>query len=143
LKEREHARELEQRSEAFIEKAEKASERYPDFNAVVSNPNLPINDGMAEFIADSDLGPDIAYFLGKNPSKAAQIAELSPIKAARELSRLEAEIAAKPKAQPSKAPEPINPVGSRSKTVASTLPSDDDDIDTWMRKERERLRRVR
>lgn len=143
LEQRARAAEAERRSESFIEKAEKASERYADFQAVVANPALPINDGMAEFIAESDLGADVAYFLGKNPMKAAQIAQLSPMKAARELTRIEAEIAARPKATPSKAPDPISPVGTRGKPSSSSLPSDDDDIATWMQKERERLSKRR
>ena len=44
----------------------------------------------SEFIAESDQGADIAYHLGKNPMKAAQIAQMSPVKAARELTRLAA-----------------------------------------------------
>jgi hypothetical protein len=32
-------------------------------------------------------------------------------------------------------------VGSRGKTTTSSLPSDDDDIETWMRKERDRQRK--
>jgi hypothetical protein len=140
LAERERAREVEKRSESFLDKADKATERYPDFNAVVRNPSLPINEAMAEFIAESDAGADVAYFLGKNPGKAYEIAQLSPIKAARELTRIESELAARPKANPSKAPEPINPVGQRGKASVSSLPSDNDDIDTWMRKEQARLR---
>ena len=140
LAERERSREAERRSESFLDKAEKATERYPDFQSVVSNPSLPINEAMAEFIAESDLGADVAYFLGKNPSKAMDISQLSPIKAARELVKIETELAARPKANPSKAPEPINPVGQRGKASVSSLPSDSDDIDTWMRKEQARLR---
>jgi hypothetical protein len=140
LQERERAQEAERRQEAFIEKAEKAAERFPDFHAVVSNPNLHINDAMVEFIAESDLGADVAYYLGKNPMKASVIAQMSPVKAARELAKLESELAARPKATPSKAPEPIKPVGSRGSS-GTALPSDDDDIETWMRKERERMRK--
>lgn len=140
LAERERAAEAERRSESFLEKAEKASERYTDFQAVVSNPALPINEAMAEFIADSDAGADVAYFLGKNPAKAAQIAQMSPVKAARELTRIEGELAARPKPKPSNAPEPISPVGTRGKASTSVLPSDDDDIETWMRKEQARTR---
>jgi len=140
LAERERSKEAERRSESFIDKAEKATERYPDFNSVVSNPSLSINESMAEFIGESDLGADVAYFLGKNPGKAHDISQMSPIKAARELTRIESELAARPKANPSKAPEPINPVGQRGKSSASSLPSDDDDIDTWMRKEQARAR---
>lgn len=140
LVEREKAKEAEQRSESFIEKAEKATERYPDFQAVVSNPTLSINESMAEFISESDQGADVAYFLGKNPLKASEISRMSPVKAARELTRIESELAARPKANPSKAPEPINPVGQRGKASVSSLPSDSDDIDTWMRKEAARAR---
>jgi outer membrane translocation and assembly module TamA len=139
LEDQRKAEEAERRQEAFLEKAEKASEKYPDFQMVVSNPALPITDAMAEYIADSDLGADVAYYLGKNPMKAQQIAALSPVKAARELAKLESELAARPKATPSKAPDPIKPVGSRGSS-ASALPSDDDDISTWMRKEEERVR---
>ena len=83
MADRQRATEAERQSESFIEKAEKASERYSDFNAVVTNPTLRINDAMAEFIAESDLGADVAYFLGKNPSKALEISQLSTMKAAR------------------------------------------------------------
>lgn len=139
LREREAQRDAERRQEAFFEKAEKAAERYPDFQLVVSNPNLPINDAMAEYIADSEMGGDVAYFLGKNPMKAAAIAQMSPIKAAKELSRIEGELASRPKAQPSKAPDPIKPVGSRGPSSSSHMPSDEDDVATWMEKERKRL----
>jgi hypothetical protein len=141
LAERERISQQEKLSDSFLEKAEKASERYADFNLVVSNPTLSINEGMAEFIAESDHGPDVAYFLGKNPLKASQISRMSPIMAARELTRIEADIASKPTPKPSRAPEPISPVGSRGKASSSSLPSDDDDIETWMRKERDRLKR--
>lgn len=140
LEQRDREREVERRTESFLDKAEKATERYPDFQSVVGNPSLPINESMAEFIAESDLGADVAYFLGKNPSKAKEIATMSPIKAARELTKIESDIAAKPKANPSKAPEPINPVGQRGKSSSSSAPSDEDDIDTWMRKETARMR---
>lgn len=141
LTQRQRAEEEAKRSESFIEKAEKAAERYPDFQTVVSNPALTINESMVEFIAESDHGADVAYFLGKNPAKAAEIASLSPVRAARELTRIEGELAARPKTQPSKAPEPITPVGVRGKASASSLPSDDDDIETWMRKEQTRTQR--
>lgn len=138
--ERERAQQNDKTQEVFFERAEATKARYADFDAVVSNPQLPINEAMAEFISDSDAGPDLAYFLGKNPTKAAEIAHMSPIKAARELTRIEGELAAKPKATLSKAPEPISPVGVRGKASSSSLPSDSDDIATWMRKEQARVR---
>jgi hypothetical protein len=115
----EKQREQEKVSEQFLERAEKASEKYPDFQQVAGNPNLPINDGMAEFIADSEMGPDVAYYLGKHPSEAAKIAQMSPIKAARELTRIEAEVSAKPAVKTSNAPAPITPVGNRGSAQSS------------------------
>lgn len=141
LNERESRRKQEEQTESFLAKAEKVTEKYPDFQTVVSNPNLAINAGMAEYISDSDLGAEVAYYLGTNPMKAAQIAQMSPIKAARELTRIEAEIDAKPKARVSQTPAPINPVGSKGTSSSSTQPSDADDVATWMRKERERTMR--
>jgi hypothetical protein len=138
LAERQVRQEAERRSESFLQKAEKAAERYPDFQAVVSNPSLPVNEAMAEFIAESDQGAEVAYFLGKNPQKAYEISQLSPVRAARELARLETELASRPP-RVSRAPEPISPVGNRGRASSSSLPSDDDDIETWMRKERSRL----
>lgn len=131
LSQRQQAEEAHRRSESFLEKAEKVAERYSDFQAVVSNPALQINDGMAEFISDSDVGPDLAYFLGKNPSKAAEIAGLSPIKAAREMTRLEAEIAAKPKPRPSNAPAPISPIGGTSGGSKSPADMTDAEYAKW------------
>lgn len=121
LEERKKAEEADRRQEAFLEKAEKASERYPDFQAVVGNPNLQINEAMVEFLADSDHGGELAYFLGKNLMKAAQIAQMTPIKAARELTRIEAELAQPPKT--SNAPPPINPIGS-NKSSGQKDPTD-------------------
>lgn len=140
LSQRERAMSVEKSRDAFTERAEKAEERYPDFQTVVGNPALSINEGMAEFISDSDAGPDVAYYLGKNPMKALQIAQMSPFKAARALMEIEKDISSKPQAKPSKAPEPITPVGSRGKSSSSPLPSDDDDIATWMQKEALRTR---
>ena len=140
LSQRDRAMSVEKSRDAFTERAEKAEERYPDFQTVVGNPALSINEGMAEFISDSDAGPDVAYYLGKNPMKALQIAQMSPFKAARALMEIEKDISSKPQAKPSKAPEPITPVGSRGKSSSSSLPSDEDDIATWMRKEAQRTR---
>lgn len=140
IAERQQAEEAAAEAERLQEMADEAAERYPDFHTVISNPSLPINADMTKFIVQSEIGADVAYYLGKNPAKAAQIAQMPTIKAARELIRIEAELIARPKATPSKAPEPISPVGTRGKASSSSLPSDDDDIETWMRKEQARLR---
>lgn len=140
LQRKEQERIEQERTEKWIEKADAASERFPDFDEVVGNPSLPINPTMAEWLTEDEKGVEVAYHLGKHPNQAARIAAMTPVRAARELARIAAEISApKPKASPP--PDPITPVGSRGRASSSALPSDDDDIDTWMRKERERASR--
>lgn len=129
---------------SFAEKVEDAEDRYPDYIRTVTDPRVPFSDEMIEFFADSDVGVDLAYQLAKEPAKVREILRMSPLKAGRELTRLEAEIKAKPPvAKPSKAPEPIEPVGRRATSSASSEPNDDDDMETWARKERERERKRR
>ena len=140
VKQRQQREETERRTESFMEKVESAKERFPDFETVVlQDRTLPINEAMSEFIQESDVGPDLAYHLAKNRSQAEQISRMSPV-SARALAKIESEIAARPKAEKSNAPPPINPVGQRGRSASSNLPSDSDDMETWARKERERLK---
>lgn len=127
----------------FWERADEVAERFPDFELVVTNPNVPLNGPILEFVTESDVGPELAYHLAKNLSKARAIAGMTPIQAAKALLTLEGELKAKPKAQPSRAPDPINPVGNRGTASRSSDPSDKDDMDTWVRKERERMAKRR
>lgn len=101
-----------QADEAWNTQIEDARTRYTDFDAVVSNPKLPITNEMAEVIKDSDNGADVAYWLGKNPAEAQRIAQLPPIAAARELGRIEARLTPQPR-RISSAPPPVETVGSR------------------------------
>jgi hypothetical protein len=126
----------------FWERADELAERYPDFEAVVTNPNVPLNGPILEFVTESEVGPELAYHLGKNRTKALSIAQMTPIQAARALMTLESELKAKPKAQPSRAPDPMNPVGNRGSASRSSMPSDDDDVDTWRQKEIERMKKA-
>jgi len=106
-----------QRSEidsTYSEREEDARTKYKDFEQVAYNPDLRITPEMAEVIKASDLGPEIAYHLGSNPSEAARISHLSPLSQARELGRIEAGLGVTPTRRSSSAPDPITPIGSRS-----------------------------
>lgn len=94
--------------------AEMARDKYEDFDQVVNNPNLPITEHMAQAIAESDQGADVAYHLGKNPQEAQRIAGLSPLAAARELGRIEAALTAPTPKKVTTAPKPPPSVGQRS-----------------------------
>lgn len=95
--------------ETFTYRETIARERFADYDAVTRNPNVPITPAMAEIIRDSDVGPDLAYHLGKNPTEAARIAALPLNRQAVELGRLEARVTA-PKPLPKQPPAPVQPV---------------------------------
>jgi hypothetical protein len=68
-----------------------ALDRYPDFDEVVAKTQWACPAVIAIGIKDSDVGPDIAYALAKDPAEADRIAKLSPLEQAREFGRKESE----------------------------------------------------
>ena len=101
--------------EAYHDREEEARNKYDDFEQVVYNPKLPITDVMAQTIQSSDIGPDMAYYLGSNPKEAERISRLSPMLQAKEIGKIEAKLASNPPVKKtSNAPAPIAPVTARS-----------------------------
>ena len=96
-------------AEAFGYREAEARDRFADYDTVTRNPGIAITPSMAEIIRDSDVGPDLAYHLGKNPVEAAKIAALPPTRQAVELGKLEARVTA-PKPLPKQPPAPVQPV---------------------------------
>ncbi len=95
--------------ETFGVREEVARERFADYDAVAKNPAVRITPAMATVIKDSELGPDLAYHLGKNPTEAARIALLPVHRQAVELGKLEVRIGT-PKPLPKQPPDPVQPV---------------------------------
>jgi len=101
--------------EAYAEREEEARGKYDDFEQVAYNPKLPVTEVMAETIKASDIGPDLAYWLGSNPKEADRISRLSPLLQARELGKIEAKLASDPpQKKTTSAPAPIRPVTART-----------------------------
>ena len=145
IQQREIERQQSELLESYAEREESARDKYEDFEQVVYNPSLRVTTVMAQTIQASDLGPDIAYYLGSNPKEADRIARLSPILQAKEIGKLEAKLVDNPPVvrKPTKAPDPIAPVtASRSsspkfdttdpRSVGSMSTSD------WIEAERQR-----
>jgi len=130
--------------EAYHDREEEARAKYDDFEQVAYNPNLPITNVMAETIQASDIGPDLAYYLGANPKEADRISRLSPFLQAKEIGRLEVKLTTEPMTkQVSKAPEPISPVKPRVGTTPvfdTTDPRSIKSMSTseWIEAERQR-----
>ena len=99
------------------------SDKYDDFDEVISNPSVRITESMTLAIMESDKGGEIAYFLGKNPNEAARIADLPLLSQVREIDKLGNRF----KSTKSNAPDPINPVkGSDSaiKDISKMTPDE-------------------
>lgn len=104
------AREIEEQgrvARSFEERVTKVRDKLPDYDLYVGDPTLTITPLMAAVIRESEVGPEVAYHLGKNRSEAQRIAELPPHRQAAELGRLEAKLSAAP--PPSTKPIPPAP----------------------------------
>ena len=100
--------------EAYHDREEAARGKYDDFEQVAYNPNLPITTVMAETIQTSDIGPDLAYYLGTNPKEADRISRLSPYMQAKEIGKIEAKLSDNPPVKKTtSAPPPIAPISGR------------------------------
>ena len=120
IEQREQQRQQSDILESYHEREEEARGKYDDFEQVAYNPKLTITNVMAETIQNSDVGPDVAYYLGTNPKEADRIARLSPFSQAKEIGKIEAKLADNPPVKKtSSAPAPIAPVTARGTSGAA------------------------
>jgi hypothetical protein len=144
LAQREAQRQQAEMLEAYSELEEEARAKYDDFEQVAYNPRLPVTETMAQAIRASDIGPELAYYLGSNPKEADRISRLSGILQAKELGKVEAKLASDPPTKKtSNAPAPITPVTTRSAGGSSYDTTDPRSIKTmstseWIAAERQR-----
>ena len=130
--------------EAYADREEEARNKYEDFEQVAYNPQLRVTDVMAETIKASDMGPDLAYWLGSNPKEADRISRLSPLLQAREIGKIEARLSNDPPVKKTtSAPAPISPVTARSSGAPSYDTTDPRSTKTmsaseWIEAERQR-----
>jgi hypothetical protein len=112
---REAAKQQSQVLESYHDLEEEARSKYDDFEQVAYNPKLPVTNVMAETIQSSEIGPDLAYYLGSNPKEAERISRMTPLSQAKEIGKIEAKlVSAPPVKKTTSAPAPISPVTARS-----------------------------
>jgi hypothetical protein len=147
LAQREAERQRQETVDAYHDREEQAREKYDDFEQVVYNPSLRITTVMAETIQTSEVGPDLAYYLGSNPKEAQRIAKLPPYLQAKEIGKIEVKLADNPPVKKtSSAPAPITPVTARSTTAPAYDTTDPRSIKSmstseWIEAERARQRK--
>jgi hypothetical protein len=91
---------------------EKATQKYNDWEKVVSTSDITLQNECLRFMAESEYGMDIAYHLAKHPKDAERIRSMSPYLAVAELGKLQTQFEkpADPPAQAaSKTVEPAAP----------------------------------
>jgi hypothetical protein len=147
LEQRELQKQQSQVLESYHEREEEAIEKYPDFKAVAYNPAIRITSAMAESIQTSDVGPDVAYYLGTNPKEADRISRLTEFAQAREIGKIEAKLASEPPVKKtSSAPAPFTPVTPRGVSAPAYDTTDPRSVKTmstseWIEAERARQRK--
>mgnify|MGYP003344762929 CR=1 FL=1 len=144
IAQRELQKQRAQIEDAYAEREEDARAKYDDFEQVAYNPNLRVTDVMAETIKASEIGPELAYWLGSNPKEADRISRMSPLLQAREIGKIEAKLSAEPpQKKTTSAPEPIRPVSARAVNPGVVDTTDPRSVQTmsaseWIAAERQR-----
>jgi hypothetical protein len=134
-------------NESWQERLEQTRETVADYDEVLANvENFKLPRYFQDAIMGSEIGPTLAYELAKQPKELQRILRLDPVSAVRELGKLEARYAAQPNSSgsaspvtPSKAPEPIRPVGGGGRT--STKPLDQMDYQDFKRAREQQMAR--
>jgi hypothetical protein len=105
--------------QSYSERVAKAAETLPDFEEVAQAQHLQINPVMGNVIVRLDNGPEVQYWLGKNPKEAERISRIQDLyRVAAELGKISEKITAKSSGEkaPSAAPRPVR---SKAGTVTA------------------------
>lgn len=90
--------------------------RYKDFKETITAlHDLPaLQDDTAQYIMESDIGPDVHYYLGKNPAVWTKISKLSKVKQIAEIVKIEKAIESKKNNFKQKElADPISPINGK------------------------------
>lgn len=121
-------------AETWAKRVAIATAELPDFEEVVASSDITFDDPVTlQAIQESDLGPQIAYYLASNPDEADAIARLKGAAAIRAIGRIEAKIEGK-SASVTKTPEPIKPVGQKAKAEKSPADMSPAEFAAWRKK---------
>ncbi len=127
--------------QSFTEREAAAAEKYADYTETTRDPtiNQVVTPVMAEAILESDVGPDLHYYLAKHRSEALRIAQMSPVAAVRAIGRLEEKLslgATNTPAQSGKPPAPFRPVSGTSRVESPVEKMSMDEYAAHWEKER-------
>ncbi len=112
--------------ESFHARRQKAMDRYADFKEVADSPTILVPQIAVQAIIHHELGPDLQYYLGKNPQEAQRLSAIdNPLLQAMELGSMLAKLNTPPPASAkptvSNAPPPIKPITANGSAPAKSL----------------------
>ena len=105
----------------FQERLDNAKQDLPDYEEMIASSDVSVSQPVTDAIIESDVGPQILYYLAENPEFARELADKSITSQLRAIGRLEAKFekseapkpsVKEPVAKKSNAPAPINPLKS-------------------------------
>ncbi len=117
--------------QGWREKVSKAVKEFPDIQEVLSDSEVVMTPAMEMAIRDADNGPRIARHLALNPEEAERIAQMSPVRQAAAILKMD-----EAPVKVSTAPEPLTPVGG-NRGIGSKDPSEmtDKEFAAWRKKQ--------
>ena len=109
----------------FNTNSTKMREKYSDFDKAINEPLFtPV---LSNEVMSSEYGPEIGYYLAKNPSEAIKLNQLSEKAIAKEIGKLEVRFSQAVKKTDSNAPAPLSPLkGDESPIKDPSKMSDDE-----------------
>lgn len=130
------------RNREFRGKEADFSATVDDYNSVTRKDLQFLNQPTLEALQSSEKGPDLLYYLGKNPEVAASLYKMHPLAAAVELGRIEATKLVKPEKPvktPEKPPAKLKAVDATARIKSDSPDSDKLSDDEWLKRERKRM----
>jgi hypothetical protein len=104
---------------------------HADYKEVTERDDLAISYAMVHAMAQSENGPAIAYYLGKNPEVATRISALTdPLRVAVEIGRIEGKLSVPPPERVSKTPDPPRMMRAQNQAASEKSP-DEESMDEY------------
>jgi hypothetical protein len=123
-----------EREANYKERLAETKAAITDFEEVMEKAkDMQIADYVGEAVFDSERGPEIFYHLAQHPEVAERLNGLSPMKAAMEIGKIEAQLSAPAAKRTSQAPAPITPIAPGSNTKVNL---DTADFETYVSERR-------
>lgn len=108
-----------QRLMTFLDREQEFSSTVDDYMSLTRSPAFPFTGQFADVVMESEVAPELTYYLAKNTALAQKLATMPPTSMAREIGRIEAKVLAdrqKP-APVTKAPPPPPKIDAVSDVV--------------------------